>query len=158
LIFVTVGTHHQPFERLLSALPDLGENLVVQYGPGRRPEGVGEAADYMSFEQILECLEKAEKVITHAGVGSILLATRAGHLPLVVPRRAELSEHVDDHQAELTRALGESGAVVPVWEVAELGVLLDAVPRRGERVEPPGRHEFAERVGAALRGDQANTR
>jgi UDP-N-acetylglucosamine transferase subunit ALG13 len=156
LIFVTVGTHHQPFDRLLSALSGLDADLIVQYGPGRPPEGALEAVDYMPFERVLECLEGAEKVITHAGVGSILLASRVGHLPLVVPRRADLGEHVDDHQSELTRALGESGAVLPVWEVAELGTLLAAAPARGEAPAVPGREEFAERVGAALRGDQAS--
>jgi UDP-N-acetylglucosamine--N-acetylmuramyl-(pentapeptide) pyrophosphoryl-undecaprenol N-acetylglucosamine transferase len=158
LIFVTVGTHHQPFDRLLSALSGLDPDLIVQYGTGRPPEGAREAVDYMPFERVLECLEEAEKVITHAGVGSILLAIRSGHRPLVVPRRADLGEHVDDHQSELTRALGESGAVLPVWEVAELGALLAAAPARGEVPAPPGREEFAERVGDALRGDQASER
>ncbi len=141
MIFVTVGTHHQPFRRLLDALGELSaDQLVVQYGPGAAPPGVAEAAAYMPFDQMLGHFHEADTVITHAGVGSILCARREGHLPLVVPRRHDLGEHVDDHQAELTRALQRRGAVIAVWDT---GALADAVksapPRRASAgaTEPP---------------------
>jgi UDP-N-acetylglucosamine--N-acetylmuramyl-(pentapeptide) pyrophosphoryl-undecaprenol N-acetylglucosamine transferase len=131
LIFVTVGTHHDPFERLLGALGQLDPaELVVQYGPGEAPAGVRRAEAFMPFEQMVECFREAEKVITHAGVGSILCASREGQTPLVVPRRHDLGEHVDEHQAELTRALAARGGVVPVWDVAELAQLLAETPAR----------------------------
>ena len=57
---------------------------------------------------MLECFRSADKVVTHAGVGSILCADREGHVPLVVPRRHDLGEHVDDHQLELARALADA--------------------------------------------------
>jgi UDP-N-acetylglucosamine transferase subunit ALG13 len=69
-------------------------------------------------------------VITHAGVGSIICASREGHVPLVVPRRHDLGEHVDDHQAELTRALAERGSVVAVWDVDELAETVAGAPPR----------------------------
>lgn len=141
MIFVTVGTHHDPFARLLDALDQLDPaELVVQYGPGEPPPGVARAEAFMPFEQMVECFREAERVVTHAGVGSILCASREGHTPLVVPRRGDLGEHVDEHQSELTRALAARGAVVPVWEVGELGTLVaEAPPRKppAESVEPP---------------------
>jgi UDP-N-acetylglucosamine transferase subunit ALG13 len=131
LIFVTVGTHGQPFARLLDALAGIDEELVVQYGPGEAPAGVAEAAAFMPFDQMLANFRRAEKVITHAGVGSILCASREGHVPLVVPRRHDLGEHVDEHQAELTRRLAEHGTVIAVWEPTDLPALLaEAPPRR----------------------------
>jgi UDP-N-acetylglucosamine transferase subunit ALG13 len=152
LIFVTVGTHHDPYARMLGALDQLDPTeLVVQYGTGEPPPGVARAEAFMPFEQMVECFREAEKVITHAGVGSILCASREGHTPLVVPRRHDLGEHVDEHQAELTRALAARGAVVPVWEVAELAaVLADAPARRppAASVEPP----LCPGVRAALTG------
>jgi UDP-N-acetylglucosamine transferase subunit ALG13 len=120
VIFVTVGTHQQPFERLLRALDGLKDDLVVQFGHGRPPATAARAEAFMPFDAMLAAFEEADTVITHAGVGSVLCATRAGHLPIVVPRRPELGEHVDGHQAELTRALGERGSVVPVWDMAAL--------------------------------------
>ena len=67
-------------------------------------------------------------VITHAGVGSILLCLRNGRKPLVVPRMHRFGEHVDDHQVELTRALGERDQVIPVWDVRELPRLVAEAP------------------------------
>ncbi len=152
MIFVTVGTHHDPFARLLDALGQLDPaELVVQYGPGQPPPGVARAEAFMPFEQMVELFGEAEKVVTHAGVGSILLARREGHTPVVVPRRHDLGEHVDEHQAELTRALAARGTVVPVYDLAELGQIVAAAPPRrppAESVEPP----LCPSVRAALSG------
>jgi UDP-N-acetylglucosamine transferase subunit ALG13 len=139
VIFVTVGTHHQPFERLLNVIGDLEQELVVQYGPGTPPSGVARAEAFMSFDTMLECFRAADKVITHAGVGSIICASREGHTPLVVPRLHELGEHVDDHQVELTRALEQRGRVIAVWEVEDLRQTIATAPSRQapSQVEEP---------------------
>jgi UDP-N-acetylglucosamine transferase subunit ALG13 len=155
VIFVTVGTHHQPFDRLLGALAALDRSeLVVQYGPAKPPPGVARAQAYMPFDSVVECLRDADVVVTHAGVGSILCARREGHTPLVVPRRHDLGEHVDEHQAELTRALEARGGVIAVWDVGDLAELVAAAaPRRaaGQAGEAP----LCGDVRAALRGEAA---
>jgi UDP-N-acetylglucosamine transferase subunit ALG13 len=157
LIFVTVGTHQQPFDRLLRALGrlDAGE-LVVQHGPAEPPPGVVRAEPYMPFEQVLACMREAETVITHAGVGSILCARREDHVPIVVPRRHDLGEHVDDHQAELTRALEPRGGIVAVWDTADLA----AAVARSTRIADETTGDTAAlcaSVRAALLGDQASS-
>ena len=153
MIFVTVGTHHQPFTRLVESLSALdADELVLQHGPASPPPGIAHAAAYMPFDEMLERFQAAEKVITHAGVGSILCATRAGHTPLVVPRRHDLGEHVDEHQAELTRALAERGSVIAVWDVAELPRLLEDAPVRQSRPEATGEKPICGAVRAALLG------
>lgn len=153
MIFVTVGTHHDPFERMLDALGQLdGSQMVVQYGPGSPPPGVARAEAYLPFEQMVECFREAETVITHAGVGSILCARREGHTPLVVPRLHGLGEHVDEHQAELTRELAARGSVVEVTDLSQLAQLVAAAPPRRavtETVEPP----LCPSVRAALAGE-----
>jgi UDP-N-acetylglucosamine transferase subunit ALG13 len=155
LIFVTVGTHHQPFERLLNGLGALdGGELVVQYGPAAPPPGVSRAEAYMPFEAMVECFREADVVVTHAGVGSILCARREGHTPLVVPRRHDLGEHVDEHQAELTRALQARGAVIEVADVAELTDLVATAPPRRAAAES-GEAPLCGSVRAALAGGGA---
>jgi UDP-N-acetylglucosamine transferase subunit ALG13 len=138
VIFVTVGTHQQPFERLLRALDGMEDELVVQFGHGQPPAAAARAEAFMPFDAMLAAFKEADTVITHAGVGSVLCATREGHVPIVVPRRAELGEHVDGHQAELTRALGERGSVVPVWDVE---MLPDAVATAASRRSPAADRE-----------------
>jgi UDP-N-acetylglucosamine transferase subunit ALG13 len=156
LIFVTVGTHQDPFGRMIAAveaLPNRAE-VVVQYGPGDPPAGVARAAAFISFAEMEANFEAAESVITHAGVGSILCARRAGHVPVVIPRMHNLGEHVDDHQQELTRALAERGEVIPVWPGEDLATVLATVPPR-RRGPLPGKEEnpLVDAVAAALGGE-----
>lgn len=155
MIFVTVGTHQDPFERLLAAiegLPDPSE-LVVQYGSGRAPRAAAHAAAFMSFAEMEANFEAAEGVITHAGVGSILCARRAGHVPIVMPRLHELGEHVDDHQQELTRALAERGEVEPAWPGEDLAEVLARVPpRRTGPLVGKDENPLIDALRAALRG------
>jgi UDP-N-acetylglucosamine transferase subunit ALG13 len=154
VIFVTVGTHQQPFHRMLAALSALpSEEMVVQYGYGAAPAGVAHAAAFMSFREMTEQFERADTVVTHAGVGSILMAMRFGHTPIVVPRYKRYGEHVDDHQLQLTRALAEGGRVIAAWNTGELAAIVAAAP---ERRPPPERGErpIHAAVRAALRGQE----
>jgi len=129
VIFVTLGTHHDPFPRLIEGLQQLdGDELVVQHGHSPAPIHAAETADFLSFEQLLERIRLSDAVVTHAGVGSILTCLRLGRIPLVVPRQSRFGEHVDDHQVELTRALADDGKVIPVWDVAELPDLIEVAP------------------------------
>jgi len=138
VIFVTVGTHHDGFTRMLEAVAALGDrDLVVQYGNGRPPANARVAEPFMPFPQMLECFDEAEHVITHAGVGSILLAIRHGHQPLVMPRQHKLGEHVDDHQVDLSRRLESTGRVRVVWEDDDLAAALASARTRGAHASLP---------------------
>jgi UDP-N-acetylglucosamine transferase subunit ALG13 len=152
VIFVTVGTHQQPFARLLDGLAGLpaGE-LVVQHGYAPAPAGVARAAPFMPYLEMVRCFEEAERVVTHAGVGSILSARRAGHVPVVVPRQKRHGEHVDDHQLELTRALAATGHVIAVLDMATLAAALASAPPRGAPAGSSGALHAAvrEALGAA---------
>jgi UDP-N-acetylglucosamine transferase subunit ALG13 len=152
VILATVGTHNQPFPRFIELLRELEDDVVLQYGHNPRPEGFAHAEAFMPFEEILEHVHAASAVVTHAGVGSILCARDGGHVPIVVPRRRELGEHVDDHQVELTQTLEEMGHVISIWED---GRLTEAVAQATARRN--GGYRLSERplhaaVRAALRG------
>ncbi len=126
MILVTVGTNEQPFDRLVRAAAALGgsEPLTVQYGASRVAHGSGRWVDFVSFDELSELAQEASAVVCHAGVGSIMLARRAGKRPLVVPRRLELREAVDDHQLPLARRLAAEGLVQLVEDVDELAAAL----------------------------------
>jgi heparosan-N-sulfate-glucuronate 5-epimerase len=152
VIFATVGTHGDGFPRMLEALETLGDGdeLVVQYGHGTPPRNATRAEAFLPFGAMAELFDSADVVITHAGVGSILLASRAGHVPVIVPRLARLGEHVDDHQVELTRALEQRGGVLVCWEGDDLAALVAQVPPRQQRTVPAAA-ALAEAVGEELR-------
>ncbi|HSC20499.1 MAG TPA: glycosyltransferase, partial [Solirubrobacterales bacterium] len=141
MIFATVGSHPTfRFDRLLKALETLGdgEELVVQHGPGTPPSNATVAVPWMSFEGITENLARADKVVCHAGVGTILCAIRAGHVPVVFPRLSRFGETVDDHQLHLAKALVDTGTVIVVEEAGELTSALAQTPVRGEAAQEGG--------------------
>jgi UDP-N-acetylglucosamine transferase subunit ALG13 len=134
MIFVSVGTHEAPFDRMLLAVDELGldERLVVQYGPsGIRIEGA-EEADYLPFDEVVQYIREARAVLMHAGVGSVMIALANGKRPIVMARRHQFGEHVDDHQLELARRLETIGLVTVVEDAAALREALAGAP------EPPG--------------------
>jgi UDP-N-acetylglucosamine transferase subunit ALG13 len=128
MILVTVGTNEQPFDRLVRAAARLGgeEALLVQHGSSLVPRGRGEWVDYMPFDELAARASEARVVVCHAGVGSIMMARRCGRRPVVVPRRHQLGEAVDDHQVALARRLAESGLVRLVEDETELEAVLYA--------------------------------
>jgi len=149
VILATVGTHFDPFPRFFALLGELGhDGLVLQYGHNPRPAGAADARAFVAFAEMTALMAAADAVITHAGVGSILCARDAGHVPVVVPRLHALGEHVDDHQSELTVELERRGQVVAVWE----GEPLDAAVRRARPLRTDGFPIGERPIHAALRG------
>jgi len=136
MIVVTVGTHEQPFDRLMKAVVALGDSepMLVQYGTCTITNGPGEWVDFLSFDELAERAADARAFICHAGVGSIVLARRCGHRPIIMARRPELGEHVDEHQLELSRRLHQAGLVTVVEDELELAAAVrnpDAIPAAG---------------------------
>lgn len=133
MIFATVGSHPTyAFDRFLRALEALpAGQLVVQHGPGRPPAGAAHAVPWMTFAEIVDHMERAERVVSHAGVGTVLCAARAGQVPVVFPRLKRFGETVDDHQLELGRRLAENGRLILVEEESALAAAVAAAPPRG---------------------------
>lgn len=140
MIFATVGSHPTfRFDRLLRGLETLGgEELVVQHGPGDPPANATLAAPWMSFGEIVDNMARAERVVSHAGVGTILCAIQAGHVPVVFPRLERFGETVDDHQLHLASALVGTGKLVLVEEAGALAAAVAAAPPRGEARQDGG--------------------
>jgi UDP-N-acetylglucosamine--N-acetylmuramyl-(pentapeptide) pyrophosphoryl-undecaprenol N-acetylglucosamine transferase len=136
MIFVSVGTHEAPFDRMLEAVHSLGleEQLVVQYGPsGVRSDRAIETA-YLSFDEMVDRIRAARAVVMHAGVGSVMVSLANGKRPIVMARQREHGEHVDDHQLELAHRLEAHGLVTLVQDREELaralGAASEARPQR----------------------------
>jgi UDP-N-acetylglucosamine transferase subunit ALG13 len=127
VIFVTVGTNEARFERLLRAVAALptDEEIVVQHGhtPPIERQNL-ELVDFLPFEEVVETMRRARVVVTHAGVGSVMVALSAGKRPVVVPRRKSLGEAVDDHQLQLGRRFAEVGLVTMVEREDDLAAVL----------------------------------
>ena len=123
MILVTVGSSQFPFDRLLHAVEALprGERLVVQHGPSDVRPTDANCVPYMPFERFGDLVREARVVVTHAGVGSILVSLGHGKRPYVVPRRQAFGETVDDHQLESARRFAEAGLVTLVEDPEAAG-------------------------------------
>jgi UDP-N-acetylglucosamine transferase subunit ALG13 len=128
MILVTTGTNEQPFDRLVRAAAELSRSAetFVQYGSSREPHGEGEWVEFLSFDELAERMRAARVVVCHAGVGSIMLARKCGHRPVVVPRRVSLGEAVDDHQLHMGRRLHAAGLVRLVEDERDLPAAVGA--------------------------------
>jgi UDP-N-acetylglucosamine transferase subunit ALG13 len=128
------------FTRLTDALAAFAQahpeaRLWIQHGEGPLPDGPPnlEGAPLIARERLLARMARADAVICHAGSGTIRDAMSLGHRPIVVPRRAHLGEHVNDHQLELVQALGDRIIALPDPTVATLAAALtEARATRGE--------------------------
>ncbi|WP_162802278.1 glycosyltransferase [Ornithinimicrobium murale] len=115
-MLVTLGSERFPFSRAVRvvarSLPPDAE-VVWQLGHTQAPSDLpGTVHQWLPFDDMRSAAENADVVITHCGVGSTLMALRAGKCPVVFPRRSKFSEHVDDHQEELAGALAASGLAI----------------------------------------------
>ena len=130
MILVTVGTHEQQFDRLVEAAAALGgdEHMVVQYGTSKITDGPASGSTSCRSTSWPSRRARARVVVSHAGVGSIVLARRYGHRPIIMPRRPHLGEHVDEHQMQLTRRLAQAGIVTVVEDAAQLAAAVQAPP------------------------------
>jgi len=113
MIFVTVGTNEAPFDRLLEGVDalQLDERLVVQHGPSSVRPRNAECHDFLAFDEIVDHMREARVVISHAGVGTVLVALANGKHPVVVPRLRQFGEAVDDHQLAFARRLHREGVL-----------------------------------------------
>lgn len=131
MIFVALGTHHQPFDRLVLAADlaavTLGERVLVQCGATRIAAPHAELVPSMAPDAFADALRAARVVVLHGGSSSFLQARAAGRRPIVVPRRPERGEHVDDHQLRFAASLPPAEAAV-----AEPEDLVDAILRHAE--------------------------
>ncbi len=135
MIFVTVGTSTFSFERLLRGVDalEVDDEVVVQYGASTFVPQTTVAEAFMPYPAVVERMRAARVVIAHGGVGSILTALHVGHRPVVVPREAQYSEAVDDHQLELAVRLAETGLIELVTDLGLLHAAVAAAREDGLR-------------------------
>ena len=113
MIFVTVGTHEQPFNRLVQKIDELKrdgvitEDVVIQTGFSTYEPKYCKWQKLFPFQDMGKYVEQARIVITHGGPSSFIMPLQIGKIPIVVPRQSKFNEHVNDHQVLFARAVKE---------------------------------------------------
>lgn len=127
MIFVTVGTHEQQFNRLIKEVDILkGENILkeevfIQTGFSTYEPRYCQCKKLVSYREMNQKIQEARIVITHGGPASFIAPLQLGKLPIVVPRREKYGEHVNDHQYEFAKAVQERmGNIIVVEDISLL--------------------------------------
>lgn len=127
MIFVTVGTHEQQFDRLIQAVDQLKESgvideeVVMQTGYCTYEPKHCTWSRMLPYEEMIQNVADARIVITHGGPSSFLMPLQIGKIPIVVSRQKKYREHVNDHQVEFAKNVAERmGTIIHITEIGEL--------------------------------------
>lgn len=141
MIFVTVGTQ-LPFDRMVEAVDgwakESGVLVVGQVGPTQRRFSHIRQLQFCEPVDFERHFDEASVVVAHAGMGSIIGALSKGKTLVVVPRRADLGEHRNDHQAATAKRFSGVAGVNVVWDEREVGrMLYQLLSSEEKRQRPP---------------------
>ena len=126
MIFVTVRTHEQQFNRLTEKIDEIAqkmpdEKIIVQYGYSTYIPKNCISKKMMDYDEMEKNYENADIVITHGGPASFIKALQYGKVPIVVPRTKEFSEHVNNHQLEFVKQIEEKEKnIIPIYDINDL--------------------------------------
>lgn len=138
MIFVTVGTHTQSFNRLLKEMDELvankkiKEKVVAQAGHSTYKPKNFEWFRFTTFEKLNKLYKAANVFVTHGGAGSILNGLSNGKPVIAVPRLKKYEEHVNDHQMELVRALEKKKKIIAVYDIKYLSNAISSAKKMGK--------------------------
>ena len=130
MIFVTVGTHEQQFNRLVEYMDrwafDHDEEVIIQTGFSTYEPQKANWSKLFPYETMGKLVDKARIVITHGGPSSFIMPLQVGKVPIVVPRHYEFEEHVNNHQVMFCRAVAErQGSIIVVEDIRDLGKVIE---------------------------------
>ena len=131
MIFVTVVTHEQPFNRLVQKMDELKKNgtiqedVIIQTGFSTYEPQYCQWSKLIPYQQMIKNVEEARIVITHGGPASFIMPLQIGKTPIVVPRQHKFGEHVNNHQVEFARNVEKRmGTIIDVEDVETLGDII----------------------------------
>ena len=130
MIFVTVGTHEQQFNRLVEYMDkwaaEHDEKVVIQSGYSTYEPKHCEWSKLYPYQKMVEMVDSARIVITHGGPSSFIMPLQIGKAPIVVPRQKKYDEHVNDHQVKFCKEVeSRMGTIVVVEDIDKLGGVIE---------------------------------
>lgn len=128
-ILVTVGTQVS-FERLTSAVDRWAamhpeHTVFAQIGPGADAPVHMRWVRFFDHEAFRQEAQKADLLVAHAGMGTILVSLELGKPLVIMPRRGDLREHRNDHQLATAARFRQRPGVFVADDDVQLVEILD---------------------------------
>ena len=133
MIFVSVGTHKQQFDRLLKEIDKLIEEKIIkekvfaQSGYCNYKPKNYTCKKFLDLEEFDQNISACSLFITHAGEGNIGTGLQYEKKMIVVPRRKKFDEHTNDHQLELAEAIKREEQAIVINEISEIKKALKGI-------------------------------
>ena len=133
MIFVTVGTHEQPFNRLIEEVDRLVEvgvitdDVFIQTGYSTYEPKFCKWSSLISFDKMNELMQTSDIIITHGGPATFMSAIANGKKPIVVPRQEKYGEHVNDHQIQIAEKFEKNGYVKCIIDLKDLDNIIKSM-------------------------------
>ena len=100
--------------------PGIRTTVFLKGCPLRCPWCSNPESQRMKPEKMKDIIKDSDIIITHAGVGTIMECLEMGKEIIVVPRKVENLEHVNNHQEEIAFEMEKKGFLTKVDTYEEL--------------------------------------
>lgn len=169
-IFVTVGTNHNNFVRMLNLVDEclklIKEPYVlnVQYGSSTpyalKPGQSGQSQSMYSRQETQKLVENADLVFSHCGIGSIHNALQYNRPTVIIPRLHKFDEFSDDHQLQIAKEIRQNPLLYMIDETfdeTDFSLFLEKmVPQVKEKIDLTN-HHLADFMRSRLLGPSSST-
>jgi UDP-N-acetylglucosamine transferase subunit ALG13 len=123
-LFLSVGSRF-PMDRLLNATESFVQkhqnfDAFAQTGDSKSNTVHIKSQPWLSEEDFKKELTRCDIFISHAGMGNILLAASTGKPIIIMPRRKEFDEHINDHQLDTAKEIKQNAFTYVVNDFEEL--------------------------------------
>lgn len=132
MIFVTVGTHEQQFNRLIEKIDKLvesgciKEDVIIQSGFSTYNCKNCKCEKIIPYSEMINNIKKARIVITHGGPSTFIMPLQEGKIPIVVPRQKQYDEHINNHQVEFVENVSKRmGTIIPIIDIEDLASTIE---------------------------------
>lgn len=130
MILVTLGTQDKEFTRLLKTIDkeiedkNIKDKVIVQAGFTKYESKNMEIFDLMPGDKLEELVKKCDILITHGGVGSILMGIKNNKKVIAAARLSKYGEHTNDHQIQIIKEFKDKGYIIELDDFDKLGDIL----------------------------------
>lgn len=142
MIFVTVGNDFRDFSRLIrkadEIAPHIPSEIAIQRGHSKYLPKNAKHFDFVPIDTATEYIKLSELVLSHAGIGTIILCKEHGIPLIILPRRKKYDEHMNDHQMEIAQMLEQrrEGTIHVIYEEGQLEEKINAILKNKPKKTP----------------------
>ena len=152
MILVTLGTQDKSFDRLLKEidkqieLGNIKDKVIVQAGHTKYKSKNMEIFDLVEEEELEKLVSECNLLITHGGVGSILMGIKHNKKIIAVPRLKEFKEHTNDHQIQIIKEFSKAGYIIKVDKVNDLENALEEIKKFKPKKFKSNNEKFVKKI------------